>query len=117
MFHTDFLKRFEGVAVRGGLPVKFKSKTKVMEFSPPRLEVTGKLKRAKGVATEEFAFLSSVTRRTAKLSIPSPTMLHFRGGRKGVDENAYPEMEPFFMRDDQQHVLRRIHVRDRHGRR
>jgi 5-methyltetrahydropteroyltriglutamate--homocysteine methyltransferase len=96
MFHTDFLKRFEGVAVRGGLPMKFRSKTKVMEFSPPRLEVVGKLKRPTGVACEDFEFLASVTQNTAKLCIPSPTMLHFRGGRKGVDKNAYPEMEDFF---------------------
>ena len=96
MFHTDFLKSFEGVAVRGGLPMKFKSKTKVLEFSPPRLEVTGKLKRTEPVTTEDFDFLNSATRRTAKLCIPSPTMLHFRSGRKGVDENAYPEMETFF---------------------
>ena len=40
--------------------------------------------------------MDSATRRTAKLCIPSPTMLHFRSGRKGVDENAYPEMETFF---------------------
>ena len=40
--------------------------------------------------------MNSATRRTAKLCIPSPTMLHFLSGRKRVDENAYPEMETFF---------------------
>jgi len=96
MFHTDFLKRFDGVAVRGGLPLKFRSKSRVLEFTPPRLEVVGKLARPKGVVTDDFRFLVSVTRKTAKLCIPSPTMLHFRGGRQGVDEAAYPDMEVFF---------------------
>lgn len=96
MFHTDFLKRFDGVAVRGGLPMKFRSKFKTLEFSPPRLEVVRKLSRPRGVVTEDFRFLSSETREIAKLCIPSPTMLHFRGGRRGVDETAYPEMEKFF---------------------
>jgi 5-methyltetrahydropteroyltriglutamate--homocysteine methyltransferase len=96
MFHLDFLSRFHGVAVRGGLPMRFRSKTQTMEFSPPRLEVVGRLKRTAGAATDDFRFLRSITTKTAKLCIPSPTMLHFRGGRKAVDETAYPEMEDFF---------------------
>jgi 5-methyltetrahydropteroyltriglutamate--homocysteine methyltransferase len=96
MFHTDFLKGFEGVAVRGGLPMKFHSKTKVVEFSPPRLEVYDKLERTTGVVTKDFSFLRSVTKNTPKLCIPSPTMLHFRGGRKAIDEKVYPDMDEFF---------------------
>ena len=95
-FHVDFLERIEGVVVSGGLPAKFHSTTKQVEFAPPRLTVGSKLRRGKGIATEDFAFLKSVTKATPKLCIPSPTMLHFRGGRKGVDEKAYPDIEDFF---------------------
>jgi 5-methyltetrahydropteroyltriglutamate--homocysteine methyltransferase len=95
-FHIDFLEQMQGVAVRGGLPVKFHSKDREVEFAPPRLEVSGQLRHTHPIAARDFAFLKSATRRTAKLCIPSPTMLHFRGGRAAVDKTAYPRMETFF---------------------
>lgn len=95
-FHIDFLERLDGVTVKGGMPVKFQRDGEQVEFAPPRLEVTGKIRRSQGIATDDFAFLKSVTDRTAKLCIPSPTMLHFRGGREAVDKTAYPDMEDFF---------------------
>lgn len=95
-FHLDFLERIDGVEVAPGIPAKFKGGTKKVEFSPPKLLVSAKLKRSRGLNTEDFAFLHSVTQHTAKLCIPSPTMLHFRGGRKGVDKVAYPNIEEFF---------------------
>lgn len=95
-FHVDFLEQLDGVAVKGGMPVKFHSHTSEVEFSPPRLEVDGKLKHARPIQGADFDFLKSATSRTPKVCIPSPTMLHFRGGRKAVDETAYPDMEDFF---------------------
>jgi 5-methyltetrahydropteroyltriglutamate--homocysteine methyltransferase len=95
-FHVDFLERIEGVVVSGGLPAKFHSTTKQVEFAPPRLTVGSRLRRTRGIATDDFAFLKSVTKGTPKLCIPSPTMLHFRGGRQGVNAEAYPDMEDFF---------------------
>jgi 5-methyltetrahydropteroyltriglutamate--homocysteine methyltransferase len=44
----------------------------------------------------DFKFLQSVTRRTPKVTIPSPTMLHFRGGREAISREAYPDIEVFF---------------------
>jgi 5-methyltetrahydropteroyltriglutamate--homocysteine methyltransferase len=76
--------------------VKFRRKDSDLEFAPPKLEVSGKLRRTRGIVTDDFAFLKTVTRRTPKICIPSPTMLHFRGGRKAVDEKAYPGIEDFF---------------------
>ncbi|MPY70862.1 MAG: 5-methyltetrahydropteroyltriglutamate--homocysteine S-methyltransferase [Alphaproteobacteria bacterium] len=98
-FHIDFLERIDGVEqVPGGLPVKFHSHVSEVEFAPPGLKVTGKLKRSRGINTDDFAYLKSQVGAgfVPKLCIPSPTMLHFRGGRKGVDETAYPDMEGFF---------------------
>lgn len=95
-FHVDFLQQLQGVAVKGGMPVKFHSHTEEVEFSPPRLEVDGKLRHVKPIQAADFDYLKSVTTRTPKVSIPSPTMLHFRGGRQGVDKAAYPEMDAFF---------------------
>lgn len=95
-FHVDFLEQLEGVSVKGGLPVKFHSRSEEIEFSPPRLEVSGKLRHVRPIQAADFDFLKSTTTRTPKVSIPSPTMLHFRGGRQAVDATAYPDMEAFF---------------------
>ena len=45
---------------------------------------------------DHFRFLKSVAKATPKMTIPSPTALHFRGGRKAIEMSAYPTMEPFF---------------------
>ncbi|MCH7478300.1 MAG: 5-methyltetrahydropteroyltriglutamate--homocysteine S-methyltransferase [SAR324 cluster bacterium] len=95
-FHIDFLEQLQGVTVKGGMPVRFRSADAEVEFSPPRLEVVGKLKHVHGIQTADFDYLKSKTKRTPKVTIPSPTMLHFRGGRKAVDERAYPSMGEFF---------------------
>jgi 5-methyltetrahydropteroyltriglutamate--homocysteine methyltransferase len=98
-FHIDFLERMDGVEqVPGGLPINFHSHGRDVQFAPPGLRVTGKVKRSRGINTEEFSYLKSQVAAgyTPKLCIPSPTMLHFRGGRKGVDESIYPDMEDFF---------------------
>jgi 5-methyltetrahydropteroyltriglutamate--homocysteine methyltransferase len=95
-FHTDFLERLQGVTVSGGINVQFKGKHGVVDFAPPRLTVTGKLRHVEDIQKADFEFLKSVTTQTPKVTIPSPTMVHFRGGRKAIDIEAYPEMEEFF---------------------
>jgi len=96
-FHVDFLENLKGVAVKGGMPVKFHtSKGEDREFAPPRLEVVGRLERVRPIAVDDYKFVAQHTTRTPKLCIPSPTMLHFRGGRKGISEEVYPDIEDFF---------------------
>lgn len=100
LWHADFLKKIDGVRVKEGLAAgsgrHFQGGEKNLQRSPTRFEVTGPLKRAAGIETENFKFLASVTTHTAKLTIPSPSVLHFRGGRKAVSHKAYPDMEQFF---------------------
>ncbi|MGA8261487.1 MAG: 5-methyltetrahydropteroyltriglutamate--homocysteine S-methyltransferase [Arenicellales bacterium] len=96
MFHVDFLKNLQGVAVTGGMPVKFHNREGEREFSPPRLTVVGRIERSREIAVADFAYLRGLTTRTAKLCIPSPTMLHFRSGRRGISEEVYPDIEDFF---------------------
>ena len=67
-----------------------------LERNVTSLAVTGKLSRPEGIQTRDFAYLKSVTAGMAKVSIPSPSMLHFRGGRDAIDAVAYPDMEGFF---------------------
>jgi len=105
-FHVDFLERIAGVKVtQGSYKVQFRGAKRDVDFSPPVLSVVGRLARpAGGIAVDDFIFLRETTTRTAKLCLPSPSMLHFRGGRGGIDATAYPEIEDFF--DDLARIYR-----------
>ncbi len=95
-FHLDFLKELAGVSVTGGIDANPNAKVAEDGFTPPKLSVTGKLEHVKDIQVADFQFLKSVTTQTPKVSIPSPTMVHFRGGRKSIDINSYPDMDLFF---------------------
>jgi 5-methyltetrahydropteroyltriglutamate--homocysteine methyltransferase len=95
-FHLDFLEQVGGVTVSGAIAANPDAKQTKNGFTPPRLEVSGKLRHHKNIQVEDFRFLKSQVRQTPKVSIPSPTMVHFRGGRKAIDINSYPDMEQFF---------------------
>jgi 5-methyltetrahydropteroyltriglutamate--homocysteine methyltransferase len=95
-FHIDFLEKLEGVTVSGGIETKFHSRTGVIDFAPPAVSVTAKLRHVTDIQRADFEFLKSVTTATPKVTIPSPTMVHFRGGRKTIDIHAYPDMDEFF---------------------
>ena len=99
LWNVDFIKKFQGVVVKEGLAEEagksFQGGDANLQRSPTRFEVTGKLKRVREHEVENFKFTQSVSKVTAKLSIPSPSVLHFRGGRGGVSTAAYPEMGEF----------------------
>jgi len=95
-FHIDFLEQLEGIETRGGLTAHFHSAKGEVDFAPPVLYVTGKVRHVKPIQVADFEFLKSITKRTPKVTIPSPTMLHFRGGREAISREAYPDLEPFF---------------------
>ena len=54
------------------------------------------MKHAKPIQRRDYEYLASVTKETPKVTIPSPTMLHFRAGREGISEQAYPDLADFF---------------------
>ena len=95
-FHTDFLQKLEGVTISGGIETKFKGRKGEINFAPPSLSITGKLRHVVDIQKADFEFLQSATRHTAKVTIPSPTMLHFRGSRQTIDMHAYPDLDEFF---------------------
>ena len=95
-FHIDFLEQLSGVETKGGISVHFHSAKGDVDFAPPVMHVTGPVRHAKNIQVDDFKFLQSVTTRTPKVTIPSPTMLHFRGGRDAISREAYPDLEAFF---------------------
>jgi 5-methyltetrahydropteroyltriglutamate--homocysteine methyltransferase len=96
-FHVDFLEQIGGVAVEwSGMASKFHREDGDLDFAPPRLKITGKLSHARPIMAQDFAFLAGATRETPKVTIPSPSMAHFRGGRSAIDAGAYPDIQQFF---------------------
>jgi methionine synthase II (cobalamin-independent) len=100
LWNADFLRQIEGVKVVEGLSPdsakNFQNPDADVQRSPTQFVVTGKLRHSHGIEVENFRFLASVTKQTAKQCIPSPSLVHFRTGRGGVDKTAYPEMADFF---------------------
>jgi 5-methyltetrahydropteroyltriglutamate--homocysteine methyltransferase len=101
LWHADFLSRFDGIKVVEGLlpgsAKHFQNRGSDVQRSPTQFVVTGKLGHPRaGIEVENFKFLASVTKQTAKQCIPSPSLVHFRTGRGGVDKVAYPDMAEFF---------------------
>jgi 5-methyltetrahydropteroyltriglutamate--homocysteine methyltransferase len=100
LWHADFLSRFEGIKVVEGLSPEsarhFQNPDADVQRSPTQFVVTGKLGHPRGIETDNFKFLASVTQQTPKQCIPSPSLVHFRTGRAGVDRTAYPDMDVFF---------------------
>jgi 5-methyltetrahydropteroyltriglutamate--homocysteine methyltransferase len=91
-WHFDFQAGLDGVEMVEAEGIKFAGA--VSKAEAPR--VTGKLGSRHHPQIAHFEYLKSVTGRSPKLSIPSPSMLHFRNGRRMIDRNAYPEMEDFY---------------------
>ncbi len=95
-FHIDFLEQLAGVETKGGIAVSFRSNAGSVDFSPPVMHVTGKIRYTRPIQLADFQYLKSATTRTPKVTIPSPTMLHFRGGRNAISKDAYPDLEAFY---------------------
>ncbi len=95
-FHLDFLEQLAGVEVSGRIAASSDAQA-IVGFTPPRLTVVGKLRHIKNIQVADFKYLKSHVTQTPKVCIPSPTTVHFRGGRKAIDIDAYPDMDEFFV--------------------
>jgi 5-methyltetrahydropteroyltriglutamate--homocysteine methyltransferase len=98
-WHMDFLYQIGGVIHSDQrLHIEFKNEAGTVEFSATAHRVAGKLSLDKVIFGEDFSFLKSAAGEgvTPKLTIPSPSMLHYRGGRAAIDQGAYPDMAPFW---------------------
>ncbi|MFT3821942.1 MAG: 5-methyltetrahydropteroyltriglutamate--homocysteine S-methyltransferase [Rubrivivax sp.] len=98
-FHIDFLEQLGGV--KTDIPVTVRKPDGTEELAPPVIRVVDKVRHAKNIQLADFQYLKSQVApgMTPKVTIPSPTMLHFRGGRAGISKEAYPELDPVFYDD------------------
>ena len=98
-FHVDFLEQLGGV--QADIPVTVLNGDGSVALAPPVMRVTDKVRHAKDIQLADFQYLKTQVSagNTPKVTIPSPTMLHFRGGRAGISKTAYPELDPTFYDD------------------
>jgi 5-methyltetrahydropteroyltriglutamate--homocysteine methyltransferase len=94
-WHFDFMEALDGVEGfwKDEAGVQFQGAT----LKPRAQRVVGKLGfPATHPMLEHFRFVKANTSRTAKMTIPSPSMLHYRGGRDMIDRTVYPDMDGFY---------------------
>ena len=98
-FHIDFLDQLGGV--KTDIPVTIVKPDGSEELAPPAMRVVDKVRHVKDIQRADFEYLKSQVAAgfTPKVTIPSPTMLHFRGGRAGISREHYPELDPEFYDD------------------
>jgi 5-methyltetrahydropteroyltriglutamate--homocysteine methyltransferase len=94
MWHFDFLQELDGVeAFHADHGIQFKGG---VETKAKGLRVTGKVGFSGHPMLDHFRFLKSHAHVVPKMTIPSPSVLHFRGGRQAVDKSIYPDMNEFY---------------------
>ena len=104
----DFVQGLSGVEVQDGNPAQAFVASQTghddhdhdhdhgWKYVPKNVVTTGRLGVNAPITAPDFSYLQGVTGRTAKITLPSPTRLHFHGGRAAVSSTAYPDMEEFF---------------------
>jgi 5-methyltetrahydropteroyltriglutamate--homocysteine methyltransferase len=98
-WHMDFIYQLGGIkqVQDGTIKVAFHNKEKTYEWAPPSAHVVSPLTLENTIFGEAFTFLrDTVENATPKLTIPSPSMVHYRGGRSAIDELVYPDLDRFW---------------------
>jgi 5-methyltetrahydropteroyltriglutamate--homocysteine methyltransferase len=93
-WHFDFLEHLDGVeSYTTEHGIQFKG----TQTKAKNVRVVGKIDfPARHPMLEHFGFLKAHTRLTPKMTIPSPSVLHFRGGRSAISAQVYPDLDGFF---------------------
>ena len=97
-WHMDFIYEIGGVErSQDNLLSKFHNEQGTIEFTPTKPEVRAKLSLDHTIFGGDFSYLArTVTQGMPKLTIPSPSMVHYRGGRAAIDASVYPDMDSFW---------------------
>jgi 5-methyltetrahydropteroyltriglutamate--homocysteine methyltransferase len=98
-WHMDFIFQLGGIEkAPGDMKVRFRNEQGTVEWTPAALHIAEKIHLDHTIFAEAFEFLSATVEdeQTPKLTIPSPNMVHYRGGRAAIDEAVYPDLEEFW---------------------
>ena len=97
-WHMDFIYQLGGISkAPGNLAVKFHNAAGDIEFTPASILVDSKVRLDDTIFADDFRYLQSVvTTAVPKLTVPSPNMVHYRGGPAFIDSSVYPDIEQFW---------------------
>jgi 5-methyltetrahydropteroyltriglutamate--homocysteine methyltransferase len=97
-WHMDFIYQLGGISkTPGHLAVRFRNPSGTIEFTPAALHIDGKIRLDEPIFGEDFGYLRSIAGpATPKLTIPSPSMVHYRGGPASIDPGVYPDLDEFW---------------------
>ena len=97
-WHMDFIYALDGIGkAPGELKVEFRNEDGTIEFTPAAIHVEAKVGLGETIFGDDFRFLAeTAVGLTPKLTIPSPSMVHYRGGRTAIDPTVYPELDAFW---------------------
>jgi 5-methyltetrahydropteroyltriglutamate--homocysteine methyltransferase len=97
-WHMDFIYQLQGVSrTEEKIEVHFRNAQGDLDFTSAAMRVDGKIGLDEPIFGSDFEFLKSVaTSGTPKLTIPSPSMVHYRGGPAAIDRSVYPDEDQFW---------------------
>jgi 5-methyltetrahydropteroyltriglutamate--homocysteine methyltransferase len=98
-WHMDFIYQLEGVTQADEkMHVQFFNDAGTLDFAPAALRINDRIRLGQTIFADHFRFLQAQVGPgiTPKLTIPSPSMVHYRGGRASVDPAVYPDLEGFW---------------------
>jgi 5-methyltetrahydropteroyltriglutamate--homocysteine methyltransferase len=96
----DFIYQLGGIEKRppGDIKVQFRNEQGEIEFAPASIHISERVHLAEPIFADDFRFLQDQVQDgvTPKLTIPSPSMVHYRGGRAAIDPSVYPDIDEFW---------------------
>ena len=97
-WHLDFIYALDGISTADDkVKISFHNEQGDIEFMAAAAHVDGKVGVSETIFGDAYSFLAErVTTGVPKLTIPSPSMVHYRGGRAAIDESVYPDLEGFW---------------------
>jgi 5-methyltetrahydropteroyltriglutamate--homocysteine methyltransferase len=98
-WHMDFIYQLGGVqqVQDDTIRVMFRNEQKSYEWAPPSAHIVAPITLPATIFGEDFSFLAeTVTTAQPKLTMPSLSMVHYRGGRSAIDKSVYPDLDQFW---------------------
>jgi 5-methyltetrahydropteroyltriglutamate--homocysteine methyltransferase len=98
-WHMDFIYELDGVSkLDGRSQFTFHNDQGDISFTPSAMRIDGKVGLSHTIFGDAFTSLQRILgdRGLAKLTIPSPSMVHYRGGRAAIDTSVYPDLDAFW---------------------
>jgi 5-methyltetrahydropteroyltriglutamate--homocysteine methyltransferase len=96
-WHMDFIYQLGGIGKSDEkLRVEMRNEKEEIAFESAALKVHERIDVGEPIFADDFTFLKETTRLTPKLTIPSPSMVHYRGGPAAIDPAVYATIDEFW---------------------